>query len=392
MNEVFIVGAARTAIGAYAGGLAAVEAAELGRVAVNAALERAGVQPGDVDDVLLGCVLQAGLGQNVARQVAIRAGIPQERAAMTLNMVCGSGLRTVAAAAQAIKAGDADIVVAGGTENMSQAPYLLKQARTGYRMGNGELIDSMIYEGLTDIFNGYHMGITAENLAAKYGLTRQEQDEFAAASQNKAEAAIKAGLFASEIAPVSIPQRKGEPLLFTADEFPKAGVSAEALGKLRPAFKPDGTVTAGNASGINDGAACLVVASGNAVKAKKLKPLARIVSYGWHGCDPAIMGIGPVEAVRLALRRAGWSLADVDLIEANEAFAAQSLAVARELGFDMARVNVNGGAIALGHPIGASGARILVSLLHEMQRRDAKKGLATLCIGGGMGIAVCVER
>jgi len=392
VSDVFIVGAARTAIGAFSGGLATVDPVELGRFAVAAGLERSGIQPADVDEVVLGCVLQAGLGQNVARQVQLRSGIPQERTAMTLNMVCGSGLRTVAAAAQAIKAGDAGIVVAGGTENMSQAPYLLKQARTGYRMGNGELIDSMIHEGLTDIFNGYHMGITAENLAAKYGLSRSEQDAFAAASQNKAEAAIKAGLFASEIVPVSIPQRKGDPVVFAVDEFPKAGVTAEALGKLRPAFKADGTVTAGNASGINDGAACLVVAGADAVKAKGLQPLVRIASYGWHGCDPAVMGIGPVEAVRLALRKAGWHLADVDLIEANEAFAAQSLAVARELQFDMNKVNVNGGAIALGHPIGASGARILVSLVYEMIRRDVHKGLATLCIGGGMGIAVCVER
>ncbi|MBU0934736.1 MAG: acetyl-CoA C-acetyltransferase [Spirochaetes bacterium] len=392
MSEVFIAGAARTAIGSFSGSLAGVEAPELGKIAVQAALQRAGVQPADVDEVLLGCVLQAGLGQNVARQVAMRAGIPQERTAMTLNMVCGSGLRSVAAAAQAIKAGDSSIVVAGGTENMSQAPHLLKQARTGYRMGNGELIDSMIYEGLTDIFNGYHMGITAENLAVKYGLTRLEQDTLAAASQNKAEAAIKAGRFKEEIVPVVIPQRKGDPIVFDTDEFYKPGATVESLGKLRPAFKSDGTVTAGNASGINDGAAALIVAGADAVKAKGLKPLARIVSYGWHGCDPAIMGIGPVEAVRLALKKAGWSLGEVGLIEANEAFAAQALSVARELDFNMDLVNVNGGAIALGHPIGASGARILVTLLHEMIRRDVKKGLATLCIGGGMGIALCVER
>ena len=309
---------------------------------------------------------------------------------MTINMVCGSGLRSVAAAAQAIKAGDANVAVSGGTENMSLAPYLLRQARTGYRMGNGEIVDSMIHEGLTDIFNGCHMGITAENLAAKYGITRAEQDALAAGSQNKAEKAMADGKFKEEIVPVVMPQKKGDPVVFERDEFPRAGVTAEALGKLRPAFKSDGTVTAGNASGINDGAAALVVCGAQA--AKSGTPLARIVSYGWHGCDPAIMGIGPVEAVRLALSRAGWAVGDLDLIEANEAFAAQAIAVSRELKFDMDKVNVNGGAIALGHPIGASGARILVSLLHEMKRRNAKKGLATLCIGGGMGIALCVER
>ncbi|TFG84512.1 MAG: acetyl-CoA C-acetyltransferase [Spirochaetales bacterium] len=389
MKDVFILGAARTAIGSFSGGLASVSAVELGVIAVKAALERAGLGPDRVDEVLLGCVLQAGLGQNMARQVLIKAGIPQERTAMTLNMVCGSGLRAVASAAQTIKAGDSNVVVAGGAENMSQAPYILRQARTGYRMGNGEIVDSMIYEGLTDVFSGYHMGITAENVAAKYGLSRAEQDAFSAASQNKAEKAIATGRFKDEIVPVAIPQRKGDPIVFDIDEFPRAGVTAEALGKLRPAFKPDGTVTAGNASGINDGAAALVVAGED--EAKSGTPLARIVSYGWHGCDPAIMGIGPVEAVRLALKKAGWKLSDVDLIEANEAFAAQSLAVARELDFDMAKVNVNGGAIALGHPIGASGARILISLLHEMRKRKAGKGLATLCIGGGMGIAMCVE-
>jgi len=392
MKDVYIVGAARTAIGSFGGALSGVGPVELGRTALAAALERAGAAPADVDEVTLGCVLQAGLGQNVARQVAVKAGLPVERSAMTINMVCGSGLRVVASAAQAIKAGDASIVAAGGTENMSAAPYLLKQARTGYRMGNGELVDSMIYEGLTDIFNGYHMGITAENLAAKYGISREEQDAFAAGSQNKAEAAMKAGRFTAEIAPVAIPQRKGDPVLVATDEFPRAGVTAEALAKLRPAFKPDGTVTAGNASGINDGAAAFIVAGEDAAKAKGYKPLARVASYGWHGCDPSIMGIGPVEAVRLALARAGWSLGQVDLIEANEAFASQALSVAKELEFDMARVNVNGGAIALGHPIGASGARILVSLIYEMERRGAKKGLATLCIGGGMGIALCVER
>jgi acetyl-CoA C-acetyltransferase len=390
VKEAYIASAARTAIGSFQGTLANVGAAELGAVAVRAAIARAGIAPGDVDEVTLGCVLQAGLGQNVARQCLVRAGIPVERTAMTVNMVCGSGLRAVASAAQAISSGDASISIAGGTENMSMAPYLLKQARTGYRMGNGEIVDSMVYEGLTDVFNGYHMGITAENLAAKYGITRAAQDEFAAASQRKAIDAIKAGRFAEEIEPVPIPQKKGEPLSFATDEFPREGTTIETLAKLRPAFKPDGTVTAGNASGINDGAAAFAVV--DAETAKRLSPLARVVSYGWHGCDPSIMGIGPVEAVRLALKKAGWKLSDLDLIEANEAFAAQSLSVAKELGFDPDKVNVNGGAIALGHPIGASGARILVTLLYEMKRRNAKKGLATLCIGGGMGIAMCVER
>ena len=392
MKDVFIAGAARTAVGSFNGALSGVSPAELGRVALTAAMERAGVAPADIDEVVLGCVLQAGLGQNVARQILIKAGVPIERGAMTVNMVCGSGLRSVANAAQQIKAGDASIIAAGGTENMSLAPYLLRQARNGYRMGNGEVVDSMIYDGLWEIFNGYHMGITAENLAAKFGISREDQDALAAASQNKAIAAIKSGRFKDEIAPVSIAQKKGDPILVDTDEFPRDGVTAASLGKLRPAFKPDGTVTAGNASGINDGAAALIVAGDDAVKAKGLKPLARVVSYGWHGVDPAIMGYGPVEAVRLALKKAGWKVGDLDLIEANEAFAAQALSVARELKFDMAKVNVNGGAIALGHPIGASGARILVTLLYEMQKRNAKRGLATLCIGGGMGIAMCVER
>lgn len=392
MEEVFIAGAARTAIGSFNGSLAGVSAVELGRIAVVEALARAGLPAADVDEVLLGCVLQAGLGQNMARQVAIKAGLPVEKTAMTINMVCGSGLRAVAAAAQEIKAGDAGIIVAGGAESMSQAPYLLKQARTGYRMGDGSLVDEMIQDGLWEIFNGYHMGVTAENLATKFGITRADQDALACASQNKAVAAIEAGRFKAEIVPVTIPQKKGDPVIVDRDEFPRAGVTVESLAKLKPAFKPDGTVTAGNASGINDGAAALIVASGAAVKAKGLKAMARIVSYGWHGCDPSIMGIGPAEAVRLALKRAGWKLEDLDLIEANEAFASQALSVARELKFDMDKVNVNGGAIALGHPIGASGARILTSLLYEMERRNAKKGLATLCIGGGMGVAMCVER
>ncbi len=392
MKDVFIVEAVRTAIGNFGGAFAGTGAVDLGAAVVKALLERTKVGAAEVDEIVLGCVLQAGLGQNVARQVLVKSGLPIERTAMTVNMVCGSGLRAVAAAAQAIKAEDASLVIAGGTENMSQAPYLLKQARYGYRMGHGELVDSMIYEGLTDIFNGYHMGVTAENLAAKYGLSREAQDAFAAESQNKAEKAIGAGRFRDEIVPVVIPQKKGDPVVVDKDEFPRPGVTAEALGKLRPAFKAEGTVTAGNASGINDGAAAVMVVDQEEMERHGLEPLARIVSYGWHGCDPSIMGIGPVEAVRLALSRACWNLDEVDLIEANEAFAAQSLAVAKDLGFDMDKVNVNGGAIALGHPIGASGARILVTLLHEMRRRKAKKGLATLCIGGGMGIAMCVER
>lgn len=392
MKDVFIVEAVRTAIGNFGGAFAGTGAVDLGAAVVKALLERTKVGAAEVDEIVLGCVLQAGLGQNVARQVLVKSGLPIERTAMTVNMVCGSGLRAVAAAAQAVKAEDASLVIAGGTENMSQAPYLLKQARYGYRMGHGELVDSMIYEGLTDIFNGYHMGVTAENLAAKYGLSREAQDAFAAESQNKAEKAIGAGRFRDEIVPVVIPQKKGDPVVVDKDEFPRPGVTVEALGKLRPAFKAEGTVTAGNASGINDGAAAVMVVDQEEMERHGLEPLARIVSYGWHGCDPSIMGIGPVEAVRLALSRACWNLDEVDLIEANEAFAAQSLAVAKDLGFDMDKVNVNGGAIALGHPIGASGARILVTLLHEMRRRKAKKGLATLCIGGGMGIAMCVER
>jgi acetyl-CoA C-acetyltransferase len=392
MNDVYIASAARTAVGSFNGSLSGLSAAELGRIAVTEALARAGIQGADVDEVLLGCVLQAGLGQNVARQVAIKAGLPVEKTAMTINMVCGSGLRSVANAAQEIKAGDANIIVAGGTESMTNAPYLLKQARSGYRMGDGSLVDEMVYDGLWEIFNGYHMGMTAENLAAKYGITRADQDALAAASQNKAIAAINSGRFKDEIVTVKIPQKKGDPIVFDRDEFPRDGVTVESLGKLKPAFKPDGgTVTAGNASGINDGAAAIVVAGADAVKAKGLKPMARIASYGWAGCDPSIMGIGPVEAVRLALKRAGWKLEDLDLIEANEAFAAQACSVAKELHFNMDIVNVNGGAIAIGHPIGASGARILTTLLYEMKRRNAKKGLATLCVGGGMGMALCVE-
>ncbi len=392
MKEVFIIEGVRTAVGSFGGSLANLSSVDLGKVVVKAVMERAKVNPADVDEVLLGSIYQAGLGQGVARQVAIGAGIPAGKTAVTLNMLCGSGMRAVAMAAQQIICGDAEMVIAGGTESMTNAPYLLKKARSGYKMGNGELVDSLIHDGLWDIFNNYHMGVTAENLAAKYGLTREDQDKFAAESQNKAERALKENRFAEEIAPVSIPQRKGDPVIFAKDEFPKAGVTAAGLAKLRAAFKKDGTVTAGNSSGINDGAACVLVASADAVKKHNLKPMAKIVSYAWAGVDPSIMGIGPVEAVRKALKKANWALKDVELIEANEAFAAQSLAVAKELGFNKDIVNVNGGAVALGHPVGASGARILVTLLHEMKKRNLKKGLATLCIGGGMGIAICVER
>ncbi|HNT98924.1 MAG TPA: acetyl-CoA C-acetyltransferase, partial [Elusimicrobiales bacterium] len=382
----------RTAIGSFGGSLADFSSVELGKLVTKAVMERAGVKPADIDEVLMGSIYQAGLGQGVARQVAIGAGIPAEKTAVTLNMLCGSGMRTVATAAQNILCGDAEMIIAGGTESMTNAPYLLKKARYGYRMGHGELIDSMIGDGLWDVFNNYHMGMTAENLVARFGLTREEQDKFAAESQNKAEKALKENRFADEIVPVMIPQRKGDPVAFVKDEYPKAGVTAEGLAKLRPAFKKDGSVTAGNASGINDGAAALLLASGEAVKRHNLKPMARLISYGWAGVDPSVMGIGPVEAVRKALKKAGWQLKDVELIEANEAFAAQALSVASELGFNKDIVNVNGGAIALGHPVGASGARIIVTLLHEMKKRGVKKGLATLCIGGGMGIAVCVER
>ena len=392
MDQVFIADGVRTAIGKLNGGLASVSAVELGACLARALLGRAGLVPADVDEASIGCVFQAGLGQNVARQIAVKSGLPAEKTAMTLNMVCGSGLRAVACAAQAIKAGDASIVLAGGVESMSQAPYILARARAGYRMGDGVLADSMILDGLWDAFNGYHMGITAENVAQKYGIGRADQDAFSASSQDKAQIAIAEGRFKVEIVPVLVPQKKGDSLAFDRDEFPRSGVTVESLAKLKSAFREGGTVTAGNASGLNDGAALLLVAGLDALKARKIEPIARIVSYAWAGCDPAIMGVGPVEAVRLALKRAAWKLEDIDLIEANEAFAAPSLAVARELGFDMRKVNVNGGAIALGHPVGASGARVLVTLIHEMRRRGAKKGLATLCIGGGMGIAMCVER
>ena len=391
MEQAVIVSAVRTAVGSFGRSLNSVPAVELGVTALQEALRRVNLEPGQVDEVILGNVLQAGLGQNPARQVAVRAGIPQEVPAFSINKVCASGLKSVFLAAQAVKLGDAEIVVAGGIENMSQTPYALKGARWGQRMGDGELVDLMILDGLWDIFHGYHMGMTAENVAAKYGITREEQDEFAFQSQQKAENAIKSGRFKEEIVLVKIPQRKGDPIVFDTDEHPRFGTTLEAVAKLKPAFKPDGTVTAGNASGINDGAAILVVMSARKSKQLGLKPLALITSYASAGVDPAVMGTGPIPASRKALARAGWSAADLDLIEANEAFAAQAIAVNREMSWDLSKVNVNGGAIALGHPIGASGARIFTTLIHEMVKRGARKGLATLCIGGGQGAAIAVE-
>jgi acetyl-CoA C-acetyltransferase len=391
MREVVIVGAARTPIGSFNGALSGVSAADLGALTIKEAIKRAGITPDMVDETIMGCVLQAGLGQGVARQAAVKAGIPVEKPATTINMICGSGLKSVQMAAQAILSGDADIVVAGGTENMSQAPYVLRNARNGYRMGNGEIIDTMINDALTDAFNNYHMGITAENLAEKYNISREEQDQFAAESQKRAAAAIEAGKFKDEIVPVVIPTKKGDVVVDT-DEYPRPGTTVEVLSKLRPAFKKDGTVTAGNASGINDGAAALVLMSADKAKELGLEVLGKIISYGSAGVEPSIMGYGPVPAVKRALERAKLEVKDLDLIEANEAFAAQALTVAKELNFDMDKVNVNGGAIALGHPVGASGARILVTLLYEMKKRNSKHGLATLCIGGGMGTTVVIER
>ncbi len=392
MREVVIVAATRTAIGAFQGSLASIPAAELGASVIRRLLEQTGLDPASIDEVILGQVLTAGCGQNPARQAALRAGLPHIVPAMTLNKVCGSGLKAVQLAAQAIACGDAETIIAGGQENMSQAPYLLPAARTGMRMGHAQAIDSMIHDGLWDAFNDYHMGITAENLVAQYGISREEQDAFAARSQQRAAAAQAAGRFAAEIAPVCIPQRKGEPLQFAIDEQPRPQSSADALAQLRPAFRKDGTVTAGNASTLNDGAAAVLLMSAEKAAALGLPVMARIKAAASAGVDPAIMGIGPVFATCRALEKAGWSLEQLDLIEANEAFAAQALAVGRELRWDDAKVNVNGGAIALGHPIGASGCRILVTLLHEMQRRDARRGLATLCIGGGQGVALAVER
>ncbi len=392
MHEVVIVAATRTAIGAFQGALANIPAPELGACVIRALLEQSGLDPAQVDEVILGQVLTAGSGQNPARQAAIQAGLPHAVPALTLNKVCGSGLKALHLAAQAIRCGDAEVVIAGGMENMSLAPYVLPKARTGLRMGHAQLIDSMVHDGLWDAFNDYHMGITAENLVAKYGLSREEQDAFAAASQQKACAAQEAGRFVDEITAVAIPQRRGEPLAFAVDEQPRAETSAAALASLRPAFRKDGSVTAGNASTLNDGAAAVLLMSAAKAGQLGLPVLARIAGYASAGVDPTIMGIAPVAASRRCLDKAGWQLDDLDLIEANEAFAAQALAVGRELGWDAAKVNVNGGAIALGHPIGASGCRILVTLLHEMIRRDARKGLATLCIGGGQGVALAIER
>jgi len=390
MTDVVIAAAARTPVGSFNGALSSFPAHDLGIVAITEALARAKVEPDDVSEVIMGQILTAGTGQNPARQAAVGAGIPVERTAYTINQLCGSGLRAVALGYQAIALGDSDIVVAGGQESMSQAPHCV-HLRDGAKMGDIQLVDTMIRDGLWDAFNGYHMGVTAENVAEKWQLTRDDQDAFAAASQQKAEAAQRAGRFKDEIVAVTVKTRKGETVVDT-DEYPRHGTTAESLGKLRAAFAKDGTVTAGNASGINDGAAAVVVMTADAAAERGITPLARIVSWATAGVDPAIMGTGPIPASRAALQKAGWKADDVDLIEANEAFAAQALAVNRDLGWDTDRVNVNGGAIAIGHPVGASGTRILITLLHEMQRRDAKKGLATLCIGGGMGIAMCVER
>ncbi|QGU94135.1 acetyl-CoA C-acyltransferase [Clostridium bovifaecis] len=391
MREVVIASAVRTAIGSYGGALKDVPAAELGAIVIKEALKRAGIEGNQVDEVIMGHVLQAGQGQNTTRQALVNAGLPVEIPCFTMNMVCGSGLRTVSLAAQLIKAGDADIIVTGGMENMSQAPYLVPNGRWGQRMGDGKLVDEMIKDGLWDAFNQYHMGITAENVAEQWNITREEQDTLAARSQQLAVKAIEEGRFKDEIVPVVIKTKKGEKVVDT-DEYPKAGTTAEGLAKLRPAFKKDGTVTAGNASGINDGAAALVIMSAEKAEELGIKPLAKIVSYGSKGVDPSIMGVGPIGATRAALEGTGLTIDDIDLVEANEAFAAQFLAVGKDLGFNLDKVNVNGGAIALGHPIGASGARILVTLLHEMQKRDVKRGLATLCIGGGMGTTLIVER
>ncbi|KJK15927.1 acetyl-CoA C-acetyltransferase [Pseudomonas sp. B21-032] len=392
MQDVVIVAATRTAVGSYQGALANIPAVDLGAAVIRQLLTQTGIDAELVDEVILGQVLTAGAGQNPARQAAIKAGLPHAVPAMTLNKVCGSGLKALHLAAQAIRCGDAEVIIAGGQENMSLANYVMPGARTGLRMGHSTLIDSMISDGLWDAFNDYHMGITAENLVEKYGISREEQDAFAAASQQKAAAAIEARRFVDEITPILIPQRKGEPVAFATDEQPRAGTTAESLGKLKPAFKKDGTVTAGNASSLNDGAAAVLLMSAAKAQQLGLPILARIKAYANAGVDPAIMGIGPVSATRRCLDKAGWQLSDLDLIEANEAFAAQALSVGKELGWDASKVNVNGGAIALGHPIGASGCRVLVTLLHEMIKRDVSKGLATLCIGGGQGVALAIER
>ena len=391
MREVVIASAARTPIGSYGGTLKNTPAVTLGKVAVEEAIKRAGIQPEQVDELVFGCVLQAGLGQNVARQVSLAAGLPKETPAMTINKVCGSGLRSVGLAAQIIKAGDADVVIAGGTESMSQAPYLMPAARWGARMFDTKMIDAMVNDGLWDAFNQYHMGMTAENVADQWGISREELDEFSLKSQQKTEAAIKEGKFKDEIVPVVIPQKKGDPIVFDTDEYPKFGASLEKMAKLKPAFKKDGKVTAANASGINDSAAALVVMSAEKAAELGITPLCKIVSYASAGVDPSIMGVGPIPASKKALEKAGLTVDDIDLFEANEAFAAQSVAVGKELQIPEEKLNVNGGAIALGHPIGASGARILITLIYEMKKRGAKRGLATLCIGGGMGTAMIVE-
>lgn len=392
MQEVVIVAATRTAIGSFQGSLANVSAVDLGAAVIRQLLAQTGLDPAEVDEVIMGQVLTAGAGQNPARQASIKAGLPFAVPAMTLNKVCGSGLKALHLGAQAIRCGDAEVIIAGGQENMSLANYVMPGARTGLRMGNAPIVDTMISDGLWDAFNDYHMGITAENLVQKYDISREQQDAFAAASQQKAVAAIEAGRFVDEITPILIPQRKGDPLSFATDEQPRTGTTAESLGKLKPAFKKDGSVTAGNASSLNDGAAAVILMSAEKAKALGLPVLAKIAAYANAGVDPAIMGIGPVSATRRCLDKAGWSIDQLELIEANEAFAAQSLAVAKDLEWDLDKVNVNGGAIALGHPIGASGCRVLVTLLHEMIKRDAKKGLATLCIGGGQGVALALER
>lgn len=392
MQEVVIVAATRTAIGSFGGQFANIPAHQLGATVIRALLEQTGIDPASVDEVILGQVLTAGCGQNPARQAAIHAGLPHSVPALNINKVCGSGLKAVHLAAQAIRCGDAEIMIAGGQESMSLSPHLLPSSRTGQRMGDGKLIDSMVHDGLWDAFNNYHMGITAENLAERYDLSRQQQDAFALASQQKAVAAQTAGRFDAEITPVLVPQRKGESLSIAQDEQPRAATTLESLGRLRPAFKSDGTVTAGNASSLNDGAAAVMLASAEKARELGLPVLARIAAYSSSGVDPAVMGIGPVSATQRCLSKAGWKVEELDLVEANEAFAAQALAVASELRWDLDKVNVNGGAIALGHPIGGSGCRILVTLLHEMQRRNAGKGLATLCIGGGQGVALALAR
>lgn len=391
-DEVVIVSASRTAIGKFGGSLKDVSAVQLGATVINSVIEKAGIKHDQVDEVIMGNVLQAGLGQNVARQSAIKAGIPENISSFTVNKVCGSGLKAVHLATQAILVGDAEIVIAGGTENMSQAPYLLLNARDGFRMGDQKLVDSLIHDGLTCSFNEYHMGITAENLSERYEISREEQDKFAASSQQKAAEAQSSGKFKDEIVPVKVPQRRGEPIIFDSDEYIRHGTTVESLAKLKPAFKKDGTVTAGNASGINDGAAAVLLMSRSKAKELNIKPMATIVANASGGVDPSVMGIGPVPATKKALEKAQLTIDDIDLIEANEAFAAQSLAVGKELQFPKERLNVNGGAIALGHPIGASGARILVTLIHELMRRKEKYGLATLCIGGGQGVSTIIKR